>query len=744
MPFSQRTRLIVTSLAAAFAAAPAAATLHEVGPGLAFDEIADVPWATLQPGDEVRIHWRPEPYREKWVIGRAGTQQAPIVVRGVPGPGGERPVVSGDGASTPDPLDFTNDRRGVIKIGSSNVPPDTLPEHLVVEGLEVRSAHPAYSFTDDHGSSTTYLANAAAIYVERARHLVIRDCVLHDSGNGLFIGAFDGDTQDVLVESDWIHGNGNVGSAFEHNAYGAAIGIIYQANRFGPLRPGAGGNNLKDRSAGLVVRWNWIEGGNRQLDLVDAEDSDVLVSHPSYGETFVYGNVLVEPDGAGNSQIVHYGGDSGVAEIYRKGTLHFFHNTVVSLRSGNTTLLRLSTDDEHADVRNNVLYVTASGSRLALLDSAGVLDLSHNWLKPGWVDSHGSLSGAIDDDGTQLEGDTPGFADEAAQEFSLLVDSDAVDAGAALHPDVLPDHEVLRQYVRHQASEARPADAAPDLGAFEVPEPAAALGTVTALAAVLALARRRRLSPSGVRCDGVGILGSGRKGGRIARTPAHEPTPVGIAAHADELAERGALAVDGCARELFHDRADHTFVRDDECAARRRGEQPIEPAPDALAERGTALAARVLEAGLPGPPVLEGRGVRGADLLRRHALPASEVDLAEIRLELHGSAAGDEPRRAPRAAERARHDQIDELAVEPAGDRAHLLAALCGEIHVGRAVEAHARVSLRLPVADEHDATQSGHGGGKIPNPPEAVNAGSRCRGLPGPGIPGRARGRVW
>ena len=152
---------------------------------------------------------------------------------------------------------------------------------------------------------------------------------------------------DILIEGNWIYGNGNVGSVYEHNTYTAAIGIVYQYNRFGPLRAGAGGNNLKDRSAGLVVRYNWIEGGNRQLDLVDAEDSHVLVDDPSYGETFVYGNVLIEPDGAGNSQIVHYGGDSGDDGDLPQGHAVLLpqHGRLAS-RSGNTTLLRLSTDDE--------------------------------------------------------------------------------------------------------------------------------------------------------------------------------------------------------------------------------------------------------------------------------------------------------------------------------------------------------------------------------------------------------------
>ena len=37
---------------------------------------------------------------------------------------------------------------------------------------------------------------------------------------------------------------------------------------------------------------------------MDAEDSVLLRSDPAYGQTFVYGNVIVEPAGDGNSQLV--------------------------------------------------------------------------------------------------------------------------------------------------------------------------------------------------------------------------------------------------------------------------------------------------------------------------------------------------------------------------------------------------------------------------------------------------------
>ncbi len=457
--------LLLTALVVA--AIPVKAVEYHVGPGQALAAIGEVPWASLGPGDRVFIHWRASPYQEKWVINRRGTASQPIFVRGVPGPAGQRPVIDGNGATTAAGLNFWNEERGVIKIGGSNTPPDGLPGHIVIEGLEIRSGRPPFTFVNDGGATQTYANNAAAIYVEKAEDLVIRDCVLRDSGNGLFIGVFGNQTRNVLLEGNYFYDNGIVGSAFEHNTYTEALGIIYQYNHFGPLRNGADGNNLKDRSAGLVVRYNWIESGNRQLDLVESGSLSVI-GDPTYRETFVYGNVLIEPDGAGNSQIVHYGGDGGDTTAYRKGALYFFHNTVVSTRSGNTTLLRLSTSDESADVRNNILYVTATGNRLALMNADGTLDLSHNWTKPGWVASHGALTGVIHDDGTGLTGTEPGFVDQAGQDFGITPGSAAEDAGGALHPSTLPIHLPVRHYYLHQGSIPRPVDAPIDLGAFEV------------------------------------------------------------------------------------------------------------------------------------------------------------------------------------------------------------------------------------------------------------------------------------
>src|SRR5688572_12532213 len=397
-------RAVLSVLLVAVAAVQGFAAVFEVGPGKPLATPSAVPWESLQPGDTVLIHWRTDPYRDKWVVARVGTAAAPIVIRGVPGPGGQLPVIDGNGAVTRLALDTWGESRFVIKIGGATIPADAMPAYITVEGLDVRSAHTPNTFVDDSGATQSYAANAAAIWIEKGDHITIRGNRLHDSGNGLFVSSADPNvSRDILIEGNAIYDNGNVGSLYEHNTYTEALGITYQFNYFGAPKAGAGGNNLKDRSAGLVVRYNWIEGANRQLDLVET-DSATIQASPAYRQTFVYGNVLIETAGAGNRQIAHYGGDNGTTSTYRKGALYFYQNTIVSYRSDRTTLFRLSTNEERADVRNNIFYVTAAGSTLSLLDETGVLSLTHNWFKPGRVSTFGTLAGAITHDRPSVVG----------------------------------------------------------------------------------------------------------------------------------------------------------------------------------------------------------------------------------------------------------------------------------------------------------------------------------------------------
>ncbi len=444
------------------------ATVYEVKPNTALDTIAEVPWATLQPGDTVLIHWKSTAYKEKWVICRQGTAALPITISGVPGPGGQLPVIDGNGATTPTNLNFWSEQRGTIKIGGASVPADTMPKYITIENLEIRGAHPNYQFTGRNGTVQNYSTSASPIYVEKGENIIIRNNIITDGANGFFVASSDDEvSRNILVEGNYIYGNGVSGSIFQHNNYTAAIGITFQFNRFGPLRSGAPGVNLKDRSAGLVVRYNWIEGGNRNLDLVDGEDSVLIRNAPEYRKTFVYGNILIKQNG-GNNQITHYGGDSGNEPTYRKGKLYFYNNTILSERTGTSVIFRLSTNDEQCDARNNIFYTTGAGTNLAMLAESGTLNLANNWSKSGWRNSfEGGFDGTVTGGSSMIVGTSPGFADVAAQDFHLTSGSGAIDTGTSLHPDILPANALLRQYVKHQSSEDRPSFGQFDLGAFE-------------------------------------------------------------------------------------------------------------------------------------------------------------------------------------------------------------------------------------------------------------------------------------
>ena len=180
--------------------------------------------------------------------------------------------------------------------------------------------------------------------------------------------------------------------------------------------------------------------------------------------------MLVETDGSGNRQIAHYGGDNGTTSKYRKGTLHFYQNTLVSYRTDRTTLFRLSTNEERADVRNNVFYVTAAGSTLSLVDATGILDLTHNWFKPGRV---ADLRHARRHDqrrrhvGRQRA--RPAFATSRRRTFGWRMTSINVNAGTTLAPaSAAGPRRTVQQYVKHQGIEPRSNDGVADLGAYEM------------------------------------------------------------------------------------------------------------------------------------------------------------------------------------------------------------------------------------------------------------------------------------
>jgi len=493
---------------------------YEVGEGAAFSyhALSEVPWESLKAGDSVRIHWRQAPYREKILISNRGEATQPIRICGIPGPQGELPVIDGQQAVVRPTLDFGNDpemqRLAVLMIYNPKYWGGSKPGHIEISGLEIRGARPANpagDFKDGQGHPQTYRTGAASIYVFGAEHIRILGNTISDSGNGLFIksnGDEENQSRDILVEGNFIHGNGSKTSDGIHNIYTEAIGITYQYNHIGRLRPGALGIALKDRSAGTVVRYNWIEGAGHLLDLVEPEDSAPLaLADPGFHRTDVYGNILVNipnPQAAPGDYdafagyMVHYGGDLGGYESYRTGDFRFYHNTVIvksdQSKHWGTNLFEISSDPNfpmgvRVHVQNNLLYHSsltpgAAATEFNLASSreqqggntylGGDFRFSSNWVNAPWQlypakNPPIQFNGAFNGLGTFIVGaanEDPGFENLASEDFRLRPDSPLFGKASALGADMLP---IEGEYVKHQ--EARQRAKAPgasfSIGAFE-------------------------------------------------------------------------------------------------------------------------------------------------------------------------------------------------------------------------------------------------------------------------------------
>jgi hypothetical protein len=463
--------------------ASASAKTYDVGPGKPFTTISAVPWSRLQPGDVVRIHWRPQPYREKILISQSGTAKAPLRVCGVPGPKGELPILDGENATTDRGADYVypeGQRRGliIISIRKTDQTWGDKPRYIVVEGLELRNAAAPTTFKNAAGDTKVYMENAACIFVERGEHIAMRRNEVHGCANGLFVGSGDSEevlSRDIIIDGNYLWGNGTITSKDrQHSIYTEAVGIVVQNNRFGPLREGSAGNQFKDRSSGTVVRYNWFEGGQRAIDLVDPEDTIRLVKDlPARHQSYVYGNVFLFGARAGSRPVVHYGGDNGNEPQYRKGTLFFYDNTVVFTSNEKDlwylAVLQLETDDETADVRNNIIYSSGT-THISWLFEKGTAKLGVNWATASiatTVDRGGiKLTGktVMLPGGKTISGDAPEFADLAKGDLCLRPTSPARGVAgelAALPSGMLP----TLQYKKHRSSVPRPPQRK-DLGAL--------------------------------------------------------------------------------------------------------------------------------------------------------------------------------------------------------------------------------------------------------------------------------------
>jgi hypothetical protein len=477
-------------------AASGRGTDYPVGPGQTYTSLDDVPWEALRAGDTVRIHHRDTPYRSKFLLAGQGTAEAPIRVCGVRGPNGERPVIDGSGATTRAALgplyntalaySHVHQDRSVIAIKALATEAWTAyPRHLQIDGLKITRGHPDYRYRTAAGVERAYAPFGACIWIDRGQHITIADNEITDCQMAVFSKSTDdGDfavTRNLRIAGNRFAGHGIVGDWHEHSTYLQSVGTVVEFNDYGPLRSGAPGNAIKDRSVGTVIRYNRIEEGAHAIDLVEAEDfPGTALLLPAYRSTHVYGNQIVKTGDTGS--VIHYGGDhfgstpgAGWGEpLFRRGTLHFWNNTLL-LKGTQAWVFQISTTEERVEAWNNVLHFAPSVAqrnlRMAQEVAApwvggGVLNLGVNWISAGWQDSDlwhrvgGSVSGTHQlITGSELPVDATTLQPLAG---SALIDR------AAVMPPAVAAHPLLWQLDANRRPVARPVQGiGRDLGAVE-------------------------------------------------------------------------------------------------------------------------------------------------------------------------------------------------------------------------------------------------------------------------------------
>lgn len=290
-----------------------AATYH-VGPGQAMTELTQVPWMTLQPGDTVVIHWRESPYVGLIYLGVRGEEDKWIVIRGEAGPAGQRPQITCAGGQPVSGIVTMPalDGAGCFIIGRPFVgdapqPYGWKPGYIHITGLSITGARSTNTFYNASGVLTYFAPFSCAVYANPVEHLTLSDNEIWDCNLGLFVNSRNGaDAQSrfIHVFGNWFHTNGKVGDFSVHNAYTEALGSIYEYNYMEKLIDGAGGDCIKERSAGHVIRYNYLEANSYCLALRDPDSNldyervqtDFLGDN-LYSHAFVYGNIMKSDGG---------------------------------------------------------------------------------------------------------------------------------------------------------------------------------------------------------------------------------------------------------------------------------------------------------------------------------------------------------------------------------------------------------------------------------------------------------------
>ncbi len=158
-----------------------------------------------------------------------------------------------------------------------------------------------------------------------------------------------------------------------------------------------------------------------------------MLDDPLYAYAWVYGNLIINDwrhPGLSSVKTIHWGGDNS-PKYFRRGTLHFYNNTVVVHADRRAhfwyvSLFDMPTREQKVEARANLIY-NAGDSELRLAVEHGFIDFKDtNWISAGWQAAAPQATATIAHGGFLLQGKTP----ELDSHFVPMPSSPAVDQGA--------------------------------------------------------------------------------------------------------------------------------------------------------------------------------------------------------------------------------------------------------------------------------------------------------------------------
>ena len=293
----------------------------------------------LGPGDVVNIFHRLIPYNTRLAFITDGTEDHPIIINGVTDTNGNRPQINCADATTVQEEDWSSYIGGqngnhacwVLHTSQNGGTYGDPTSWVEFRNLEMYGAHPD-NRAEFNGAYYNYSTGAAPIRIQTGEHITIAGSIFHHNGNGFF-SADSFPNKSIKLSGNKFEDNGIADSFSQHQIYFQAVASvdepftnIIEGNYIAEPLPGMLGGAVKMRGSDGIIRYNYIVGSARAIDLVEAQESLPSYIYDNftdqqirdrYRSAYIYGNVIMvdRDEGFGVAGPFHLSGDSPSAAV---------------------------------------------------------------------------------------------------------------------------------------------------------------------------------------------------------------------------------------------------------------------------------------------------------------------------------------------------------------------------------------------------------------------------------------------